>query len=234
MAKNDPYAALRIPQFRTFLILRFGLVFAWAMQFVVIEWEIYNLTKDPFSLGVIGLMEVIPAVSMAMFAGHFVDQSEKRNLLVKCILAFLVISTGLFLLTWPRITEGMKTDSIVWGVYGLVFLGGIVRSFIGPTVFSLFSLVVPKQTYANGATWSSGTRTRPAPQRSRSRTGSTGGVVRDQSPSGCSARGCASWTTASPGRCGSAEGEGDCAARGQLGGSFSGPGARSGRRRSGW
>ncbi|MDP4662520.1 MAG: MFS transporter, partial [Salibacteraceae bacterium] len=101
MPKNDPYEALKIPRFRIFLILRFGLVFAWAMQFVVIEWEVYRITKDPFSLGVIGLMEVIPALAMAMFAGHIVDQSEKRNLLVKCILGFLALSSGLFLMTWP-------------------------------------------------------------------------------------------------------------------------------------
>lgn len=155
-SKNDPYAALRFPQFRIFMVLRFGMVFAWAMQFVVIEWEIYRLTKDPLSLGMIGLMEVIPAVSLALFAGHFVDQLEKRNLLVKCILGFLTISSGLFLLTWPVFTDGMETNTLVWSIYGLVFLGGIVRSFIGPTIFSLFSLLVPKSVYPNGATWSSG------------------------------------------------------------------------------
>ncbi|MCF8277401.1 MAG: MFS transporter, partial [Flavobacteriales bacterium] len=103
----------------------------------------------------IGLMEVIPAMSMALFAGHIVDQSEKRNLLVKCILGFLVLSTGLFLLTWPVVTDGFTTETLVQAIYGVVFLGGIVRSFIGPTVFSLFSQVVPKNAYPNGATWSS-------------------------------------------------------------------------------
>ncbi len=155
MARNDPYAALRFPEFRIFMVLRFASVFAWSMQFVVIEWEIYQLTKDPLSLGMIGLMEVIPAVSMALFAGHYVDQVEKRNLLIKCLLGFLVISTGLFLLTWPVITESMETQTIVWSIYALVFVGGFIRAFIGPTVFSLFSLVVPKSVYANGATWSS-------------------------------------------------------------------------------
>ena len=155
MSSKDPYEALRIPQFRIFFILRFGLVFAWAMQFVVVEWEVYRLTKDPLSLGLIGLMEVIPAMSLALFAGHVVDQSEKRNLLVKCILGFLFISGGLFLFTWPRITDGLNTDTLIYAIYGLVFLGGIVRAFIGPTVFSLFSLVIPKSVYPNGATWSS-------------------------------------------------------------------------------
>ena len=131
------------------------MVFAWSMQFVVIEWEVYSITKNPLSLGIIGLMEVIPAVGMALFAGHIVDQSEKRNLLIKCLLGFSVISFGLFLLTWPRIVADWSTNVILYSIYFLVFLGGFVRAFMGPTVFSLFSLVIPKKVYPNAATWSS-------------------------------------------------------------------------------
>lgn len=155
MKKTDPYAALRFREFNIFLLVRFAMVFAWTMQFVVIEWEVYSLTKDPLSLGIIGLMEVIPAVAMALFAGHIVDQSEKRGLLIKCIFGFSVVSLGLFLLTWPRIVAGLSTDLVLYLVYFLVFLGGIVRAFLGPTIFSLFSLLVPKKIYPNAATWSS-------------------------------------------------------------------------------
>ena len=91
----DPYAALRYKEFNIFLLVRFAMVFAWSMQFIVIEWQVYSLTKDPLSLGIIGLMEVVPAVSMALFAGHIVDQKEKRNLLVVCIAGFSLISLAL-------------------------------------------------------------------------------------------------------------------------------------------
>lgn len=155
MRKNDPYAALRFREFNIFLMVRFAMVFAWSMQFVVIEWEVYSITKNPLSLGIIGLMEVIPAVSMALFAGHIVDQREKRSLLFKCIFGFSIVSLGLFLLTWPTIINGWSTNTILYGVYFLVFLGGIVRAFLGPTIFSLFSLLVPKRIYPNAATWSS-------------------------------------------------------------------------------
>jgi len=153
--KKDPYAALRYKEFNTFLLLRFAMVFAWSMQFIVIEWQVYSITKDPLSLGIIGLMEVIPAISMALFAGHIVDQKEKKGLLVKCILAFSVISFGLFLLTWPAVISDFSTKSILYSIYFLVFLGGLVRSFLGPTIFSLLSLLVPKKVYPNAATWSS-------------------------------------------------------------------------------
>jgi MFS family permease len=153
--KPDPYQALRYREFNIFLILRFAMVFAWSMQFIVIEWEVYSLTKNPLSLGFIGLAEIIPAIGMALFAGHMVDQREKKGLLVKCILGFSVISFGLFLLTWPKIVNGWSTNAILLSIYFLVFLGGLVRSFLGPTIFSLLSLIVPKKAYPNAATWSS-------------------------------------------------------------------------------
>ncbi|UQD55364.1 MFS transporter [Flavobacterium sp. K5-23] len=153
--KKDPYAALRYKEFNTFLLLRFAMVFAWSMQFIVIEWQVYSITKDPLSLGIIGLMEVIPAISLALFAGHIVDQKEKKGLLLKCILAFSVISFGLFLLTWPAVVKDYATQTILYSIYFLVFLGGLVRAFLGPTIFSLLSLLVPKKVYPNAATWSS-------------------------------------------------------------------------------
>lgn len=153
----DPYAALRFKEFNIFLLVRFAMVFAWSMQFIVIEWQVYSMTKDPLSLGIIGLMEVIPAVSTALFAGHIVDQKEKRNLLVKCILGFSVISFGLFVLSIPSLESHLATNTILYSIYFLVFIGGIVRAFLGPTIFSLIALIVPKRIYPNAATWSSTT-----------------------------------------------------------------------------
>ncbi|RDY59714.1 MFS transporter [Flagellimonas nanhaiensis] len=153
----DPYAALRYKEFNIFLVVRFAMVFAWSMQFIVIEWQVYSLTKDPLSLGIIGLMEVIPAVGMALFAGHVVDQKEKRNLLIKCIIGFSIISLGLFLVSDPSLEASIPQNQILYAIYFLVFLGGLVRAFIGPTVFSLIALIVPKKIYPNAATWSSST-----------------------------------------------------------------------------
>ena len=157
MSKKDPYASLRIKEFNIFLLVRFALVFGWSMQFIIVEWQVYSITKNPLSLGIIGLMEVIPAVSMALFAGHIVDQKEKRNLLAICIAAFSLISLGLFLLTWPPFIEGWSQNTVLYAIYALVFFGGFLRSFFGPTIFSLIALIVPKKLYPNAATWSSST-----------------------------------------------------------------------------
>lgn len=151
----DPYEAMRFKEFKPFVFVRFALTFAWTMQFAIIEWEVYSLSKDPFSIGIIGLMEVVPAVSMALFAGHYVDQTEKRNLMIKCLLGFMVISLGLFMLTWPRIVHDLTKQYVLYGIYALVFLGGFVRAFSGPTLFSLMALLVPKRTYSNATSWNS-------------------------------------------------------------------------------
>lgn len=157
MAKNDPYAALRIKEFNIFLLVRFVLVFGWSMQFIVIEWQVYSITKDPLSLGIIGLMEIIPAFTMALFAGHIVDQKEKRNLFALCIAAFSLISLGLFLLTSGSVVGNWSTNIILYSIYALVFFGGFLRSFFGPIIFSLVALIVPKKVYPNAATWSTST-----------------------------------------------------------------------------
>ncbi|MGG5485841.1 MFS transporter [Gaetbulibacter sp. NE] len=157
MTKKDPYAALRYKEFNLFILVRFALVFAWSMQFIIIEWQVYALTKDPLYIGLIGLMEIIPALGMALFAGHIVDQKEKRNLLALCIALFSIISFGLFWITSPSVFETWSTKQILYCIYALVFFGGLLRSFFGPTIFSLVALIVPKKIYPNAATWNSST-----------------------------------------------------------------------------
>ena len=137
------------------------------MQFIIVEWEVYSLTKDPLSLGLIGLVEVIPAISTALFAGHIVDQREKKMLFVQCITAFLLVAIGYYFITSPYAYENYENSEILIGIYILVFIGGFVRAFIGPTIFSLVALIVPKRVYPNAATWSSSTcllYTSPSPR----------------------------------------------------------------------
>jgi len=157
MEKNDPYAALRIKEFNVFLFVRFLLIFGWSMQFIVIEWQVFSMTKDPLSLGIIGLMEIMPAFSMALFAGHIVDKKEKKKLFSICIATFSFISLGLYWLTTDEVINNWEQKDILYGIYALVFFGGFLRSFFGPIVFSLVALIVPKKIYANASTWSTST-----------------------------------------------------------------------------
>ncbi len=155
--KHDPYAALRFREFNIFLLIRFLLVFGWSMQFIIIEWEVYNITKDPLALGLIGLVEIIPAISMALFAGHIVDQKEKKKLFVYAIFAFLIVSFAFFIVTSKYCYSNFSSNKILYAIYFLVFIGGFIRAFFGPIIFSLVALIVPKKSYPNAASWSSST-----------------------------------------------------------------------------
>ena len=125
------------------------------MQFIIIEWEVYNITKDPLALGLIGLAEIIPAISTALFAGHIVDQNEKKKLFVLAIFAFLIISFGFYFITSSYMYNNYSSKFILIAIYSLVFAGGFVRAFFGPIIFSLVALIVTKKTYPNAASWSS-------------------------------------------------------------------------------
>jgi MFS family permease len=155
--KKDPYSSLKIKEFQWFLLMRLGVVLAWSMQFVLIEWEVYHLTKDPLSLGLIGLMEVIPAITMALFAGHIVDQNEKKSILVKCFIGLLIVGIVLCVLVKPEVTQTLTKNTTLYTIYALVFVGGIIRAFIIPSVFSLLGLIVPNKEKPNAAAWSSST-----------------------------------------------------------------------------
>ena len=132
MTLTRPYDIRSLIYFSSFDL---HLVFGWSMQFIVIEWQVYSLTKDPLSLGIIGLMEIIPAFSMALFAGHIVDQKEKRNLLAICIAAFSLISFGLFLLTWPRIVADWSTNTVFTAFMVLYFLVDFYVVFLDQLFF---------------------------------------------------------------------------------------------------
>ncbi|TGD59630.1 MFS transporter [Flavobacterium humi] len=157
MSKKDPFSSLKIKEFRWFLLMRLGIVLGWSMQFVLVEWEVYRITKDPLSLGLIGLMEVIPAIGMALFAGHIVDQNEKKGMLVKCLSGLALISILMCVLLKPEVSETLSKNTVLNGIYALVFLGGIIRAFIIPSVFSLLGLIVPNKEKPNAAAWSSST-----------------------------------------------------------------------------
>src|SRR6187551_3499280 len=91
-SKPDPFASLKIPEYRNLMLGRFSFIVGLRMMVTVIGWWIYLLTNDPFAIGLVGLSEVIPALSLALYAGHVIDQSEKRRLLLKGVMLYFLAS----------------------------------------------------------------------------------------------------------------------------------------------
>lgn len=151
-AKNP---SLKIKEFQRFLLLRVGIIFALNMQTTVIYFWVYNLTHDKLSLGLVGLAEVIPAIAFSFFSGHIVDHNEKRKMVMMCLVGYILLSVALFGIALPTSHETLGAAVLVNLIYVFVFLGGMLRSFYSPSMFSLFGMVVPREHFPNATSWSS-------------------------------------------------------------------------------
>jgi len=153
--KKDPFASVRLPEFRNFVLMRFFLTIAINMQSVLLGWKIYEITKDPLSLGLVALAEVIPALAVALFAGHIVDKNDKKKIMALCLVGYLFASVMLYVVTLDHVSGAIGTDWVVRLIYLSSFIGGINRAFSSPALFSLLAMLVPRNLYANATTWNS-------------------------------------------------------------------------------
>jgi MFS family permease len=153
--KKDPYAALRYPEFRAFITAQFLFTIAVLIQEVVISYYLYELTNDPLSLGMIGLLEAIPYISLALFGGYFADRKDKKTIVWICYTAVIVCSFILLYFTLSSVSQSFTTSQIVIIIYFVVFLLGVARGFYGPAWSSLKPFLVPAEFYSNSASWSS-------------------------------------------------------------------------------
>ena len=151
--KHDPYAALRIREFVLFISTRFFLTLAIQMQGVIVGWQIYKYTKDELALGMIGLAEAIPFIVVSLFSGHVADTvSRKRIILISSF--FLILSTFSLLYISIDSLEVIKNygTSPIYFIIGCI---GVIRGFFSASFSSFMSQIVPRELYANSATWNS-------------------------------------------------------------------------------
>ncbi len=153
--KKDSFAALRYKDFRAYIGMRFFFTFAYQMQAVIIGFYIYQLTKNPFSLGLVGLCEAVPAISIALYGGYIADKSEKRGMLLSIFTMVFFASLTMMLVTMKSMGSYIHTGWIVPVIYIMIFLNGLARAFYGPATFAIYAHSIPKEVYPNGSTWSS-------------------------------------------------------------------------------
>lgn len=151
----DKNPALRLREFHYYLTLRFGIIFALNLQSTTIYYWVYHQTQDKLALGLVGLAEVIPAITCSFFSGHFVDLNEKRKMVMICLGGYLVTGILLLSLALPSLGGSMSQGLMMGLLYSLVFVGGVLRSFYSPSMFALFGMIVPRRDYPNGTSWSS-------------------------------------------------------------------------------
>jgi MFS family permease len=153
---KNAYHALRHTEFRFYIISRFFFILVLSMQATLISWKVYEITKDPFSIGLIGLIEFIPAVIMALYSGHIIDRNDKKKLLVFSFAGNLILTMALTIATLSSTMKYLGDRNVLYIIYAVIFCIGIMRAFSGPTSFALVSQLIPKEELPNAITWHSG------------------------------------------------------------------------------
>jgi MFS family permease len=154
--KHGSFDAVRIPEFRNLVTGRFCFVMALRMMTTLLGWWIYNLTNAPFAIGLIGLSEVVPAVSLALYAGHVIDLSDKKKLLIRGIILYFIAAMILLLLSTKSSSHIFSNNTLAIFIYLIVFCTGVVRAFVGPVFSVILAHVVPKNILQNATTWNQG------------------------------------------------------------------------------
>jgi MFS family permease len=145
---HDAYAALRFPEYRAFLVSMAAVFVATQIQSAVLGWQIYALTRDPLSLGLVGLAEAVPFLALILVGGWAADRADRR------LLSFLGLAavggSGAWLLA---LSLGAPKSALPF--YGAQALAGVGRAFFRPASAALSTQLVPREHYQNAATWRS-------------------------------------------------------------------------------
>ena len=143
---HDAYAALRVPDYRRYLTGNLLALLGSQMQAVAVGWELYERTHRPLHLGLVGLVQVIPVVALALPAGQIIDWLNRRYVIMGALLAMASCSLVLAALSWWH-------AGIAW-IYVCLFINGVARAFLMPAKSAFLPLLVPRDRFANAVMWS--------------------------------------------------------------------------------
>ncbi len=154
MSFSSSLQILKHKEFRYFVFARFFLTLAIQMQMSTINLQIYyEHSKEELILGMIGLTEALPFIATSFFSGYLADIiNRKKILLVGCIALFI---GSLFLLGFSSSLFTWLHSFGMYPLFGVVFIFGIIRSFLAVSTHPFMSQIIPRELYTQSATWNS-------------------------------------------------------------------------------
>jgi MFS family permease len=136
------------PNFVLYQVTRFCIILATQMQSVAVGWQVYEITKRPLDLGLVGLAQFLPGILLFLVSGHIADRFDRKKVLVLCCAGFAACSAALFLLTKHGVGSAIP-------IYAVLTLLGVVRSFNGPVTRAVLPQLVPEEHFPAAVAWSS-------------------------------------------------------------------------------
>ena len=147
-AKAAGRAALAYADFKAYLTARFCIVIALEMQSVAVGWQVYEITRRPLDLGLIGLAQFLPGFALFLPAGHAADRFDRRRVLISCYAGSAICSALLLAIA-------LHGASAVYPIYGVVVLLGAIRAFSFPASRALLPQLLPQEHFSNAVAWHS-------------------------------------------------------------------------------
>ncbi len=148
---------LKEKEFRLYISCRFIYIMALRMVGTVVAYELFQLTQSSFAIGLVGLSEFVPVFSLALYAGHVIDKSEKRTLLLKGMIGYSFCVVLLIICTLPATQHKISKHWLEYCFYAIIFLTGIIRAFAGPVSHAIVAQLVPRNLLPFAANISSST-----------------------------------------------------------------------------
>ncbi len=135
---------LFVKEYRFFIISRFFYIMALRMIGTVVAYKLFQLTQTSFAIGLVGLSEFVPVFSLALYAGHVIDRSDKRTMLLKSILSYSLCVIALIFITSSFLEKQISVRLLEILFYIIIFFTGVIRAFAGPTSNAIISQLVPR------------------------------------------------------------------------------------------
>lgn len=157
ISRLQSLAPLKEKEFRRYITFRFIYIMALRMVSTVVGYKLFQLTQSSFAIGLAGLAEFIPVFSLALYAGHVIDRSDKRTLLLRGVFCYLACVIGLVVITSPATEARASVRTTEMFYYGIIFLTGLIRAFTGPTTHAILAQLVPRNVLHYAANISSST-----------------------------------------------------------------------------
>src|SRR5262245_26006999 len=143
-----PRSAFRHRGYVLYWLSRFAATFATQIVSVAVGWQVYDLTREPFDLGLVGLVQFLPALALVLVTGAAADHFNRRLIIALCLALDALVCLAFALFTARGI-------NVIWPIFAVLVVLGIARAFFGPASQSLLPNLVPTEDLSNAIAWNS-------------------------------------------------------------------------------
>jgi MFS family permease len=154
MTSDPPAPRLFTRDFSLFLFSLGMATLAIQIQAAVVGYQLYEITRDPLSLGALGLAEALPFISLALLGGHVADVRDRRRIMMAAF-ALLALGAGALMLLTAWRTR-LEAGALKWAIYGVIISSGVCRAFLQPARTALSAQVVPRALFPRSIAWRTG------------------------------------------------------------------------------